>query len=142
MREEAYLRAHWPLLSALRAALRTEPGVRLAVLFGSLATGDSHRRSDVDLLVSLAESSVGQVAELTGRLERQLGREVQVVQLPEAEGVPLLMVDALERGRVLVDRDGEWPRLRSTLPRWRRRAADAEPPLLEAMESLDIETEG
>jgi hypothetical protein len=30
--EREYLRAHWPLLSELRRALRTEHGVRLAVL--------------------------------------------------------------------------------------------------------------
>jgi predicted nucleotidyltransferase len=55
LREEAYLRRHWPLLSALRGALRTEPDLRLAVLFGSLATGNGAERSDVDLLVSLRE---------------------------------------------------------------------------------------
>jgi hypothetical protein len=38
-REEAYLRSHWELLRALRGALRTEPNVRLALLFGSTATG-------------------------------------------------------------------------------------------------------
>jgi len=51
--EEAYLRRHWPLLRELRAALRTEPNVRLAVLFGSLASGRGSERSDVDLLVEL-----------------------------------------------------------------------------------------
>ena len=39
LREEAYLRIHWPLLSSLRLALRTEPNVRAAVLFGSFAVG-------------------------------------------------------------------------------------------------------
>lgn len=142
LREEAYLREHWPLLRALRTALRTEPSVRLAVLFGSLATGRGHKRSDVDLLVSPSNPSAGRVAELTARLERQLGREVQLVRLQDAEDSPLLMVEALERGRVLVDRDEQWPRLKSKLALWRRRAADAEPPLLDAMESLDVEEPG
>lgn len=142
LREEAYLREHWPLLRALRTALRTEPSVRLAVLFGSLATGRGHKGSDVDLLVSLSDPSAGRVAELTARLERQLGREVQLVRLQDAEDSPLLMVEALERGRVLVDRDEQWPRLNSKLALWRRRAADAEPPLLDAMESLDVEEPG
>jgi predicted nucleotidyltransferase len=138
LREEAYLREHWPLLRALRAALRTEPAVRLAVLFGSLATGRGHEGSDVDLLVSLSDSSAGRVADLTARLERQLGRVVQLVRLEDAQDAPLLMSEALERGRVLVDRDGQWPRLRAALEGWRRRAAEAEPPLLDAMESLDL----
>src|SRR5918995_7100742 len=51
-REERYVRQHWPLLHGLRAALRTERDVRLAVLFGSTATGEDTERSDVDLLVS------------------------------------------------------------------------------------------
>jgi predicted nucleotidyltransferase len=137
LREEAYLRQHWPLLRALRSTLRTEPSVRLAVLFGSLATGHGHEHSDVDLLVTLADSSAVRVAELTGRLEEQLGRDVQLVRLQDAESSPLLMHEVLERGRVLVDRDGQWPQLRSKLAVWRRRAAKAEPSLLDAMESLD-----
>lgn len=142
LREEAYLRAHWPLLRGLRAALRTEPNVRLAVLFGSLATGRGHDRSDVDLLVSLADSVAGRVAELTARLEQQLGHDVQLVRLQDAERTPLLMADALEQGRVIVDRDGEWPPLRSRLPLWRRRAAEAERPLLDAMQDLrDLDRE-
>ncbi len=139
LREEAYLREHWPLLRALRAALRTEPSVRLAVLFGSLATGRGDEGSDVDLLVSLSDSSARRVAELSARLERRLGREIQLVRLQDAETTPLLMYEALARGRVLVDRDHQWPRLRSRLAAWRRRAAEAEPPLRDAMESLDTE---
>lgn len=142
LREEAYLRAHWPLLRELRAALRTEPNVRLAVLFGSLATGRGHERSDVDLLVSLADPAAGRVAELTARLEQQLGHDVQLVRLREAESTPLLMCDALEHGRVIVDRDREWPHLSSRLPLWRRRATDAERPLLDAMQDLrDLDRE-
>jgi hypothetical protein len=54
--EREYLRVHWPLLSALRRALRTEQRVRLAVLYGSIARGDEDEDSDLDLLVSLAEA--------------------------------------------------------------------------------------
>src|SRR6266508_1991 len=57
LREEAYLRRHWPLLRALREALRTEPNVRLAVLFGSQATGRATESSDLDLLVVLDDGS-------------------------------------------------------------------------------------
>jgi hypothetical protein len=64
------------------------------------------------------------------------------VRLQDAEHAPLLMVEALGHGRVLVDRDDQWPRLRSKLALWRRRAAEAEPPLLDSMESLDGENPG
>ena len=53
--ERRYAMEHWPLLSTLRRALRTEPNVRLAVLYGSVARGDDTPDSDLDLLVSLAE---------------------------------------------------------------------------------------
>jgi predicted nucleotidyltransferase len=53
--EPRYLRAHWPLLSALRTVLRTERNVKLAVLIGSAARGELTDDSDVDLLVQLED---------------------------------------------------------------------------------------
>jgi predicted nucleotidyltransferase len=138
LREEAYLRCKWPLLRELRAALRTEPNVRLAVLFGSQATGQKSERSDVDVLVALDDPAAARVAELAGRLERRLGRDVQLVRLQDAERAPSLMVDVLEHGRVLVDREGLWSRLHSRTATWRRRAAAAEVPLDQAMPDLDL----
>ena len=136
-REEAYLRRHWTLLRELRAALRTEPNVRLAVLVGSQATGSDTERSDIDLLVALADASATRVAQLTGRLERRLGREVQLVRLREAEDTPTLMADALEQGRVLVDRDNGWPKLKARAAKWRRRAEATDVPIEQAMPDLD-----
>ena len=49
--EVAYVRANWPLLAALREALRSERSVRLAVLIGSAARGSLREGSDIDLLV-------------------------------------------------------------------------------------------
>jgi predicted nucleotidyltransferase len=123
LREEAYLRSHWGLLSALRRALRTEPNVRLAVLFGSLAKGEGSEASDVDLLVSLRDQSAGALAGLSGRLSERLGRDVQLVRLGEAERSPTLMLDVLGEGRVLVDRERQWPQIIVAEPRIRRRAA-------------------
>jgi len=137
LREEAYLRAQWPLLRELRGALRTEPNVRLAMLFGSQATGTAGERSDVDLLVALAEPSASRVAEVVGRLERRTGRDVQLVRLQDAEHAPVLMVDALERGRVLVDRDRLWPGLHAEADAWRARAAQVDVPLEDAMPDLE-----
>lgn len=138
LREEAYLRRHWELLRQLRSALRTEPNVRLAVLFGSLATGHSTEHSDIDLLVALVDPGVARVAEMTARLERRVGRDVQLVRVEDAEGTPSLMADALEQGRVLVDRDGLWPGLRAGAPRWRRHAEAAQVPLEQAMGDLEL----
>ena len=137
LREEAYLRSHWPLLRGLRDALRTEPNVRLAVLFGSQATGTATAQSDVDLLVVLRGSSASRVADLAGRLERRIERSLQLVRLEDAERVPVLMAAALERGRVVVDREGRWHELQRQLGAWQARAAEAEVPLADAMPDLN-----
>lgn len=136
LREEMYLRSHWPLLRTLRSALRTEPNVRLAVLFGSLATGNDREHSDLDLLVVLADESVGRLADLAKRLSSRTGRDVQPVRLVDAEGSPPLMSDVLSRGRVLVDREGRWPDLRTQAERWRRLADRRERAGIETMDDL------
>ncbi len=138
-REEAYLRGHWELLRALRAGLRTEPNVRLAVLFGSTATGSDDERSDVDVVVVLHDPGVGRLAELGERLSRRIGREVQLVRLSEAQGSPVLMVDVIDHGRVLVDREDLWSDLREGAARWRRRARRVERASLSAIGGHDLD---
>lgn len=121
--EQDYLAKHWPLLMRLRRALRTEKAVRLAVLFGSAATGDASERSDVDLLVGGAAWSALERVRLAARLERAVGRPVHVLALDQALGSPSLFADVLAEGRVLVDRDGEWPSLLGREPEVSRAAA-------------------
>jgi predicted nucleotidyltransferase len=108
-----YLRTHWGLVRALTGVLRTEPSVRLAVLYGSMARGDDRRDSDVDLLVELNPDASAAARDLAVRLERALSRDVDVARLDRArESAPLLVLQALEEGRVLVDRDECWRSLR------------------------------
>lgn len=109
--ERVYLRRHWSTLSLLRRALRTEPGVSMAVVFGSIARGDDHVGSDVDLLVALREPGLGSRVALTERLRERTGLALEVVALEDVMRRPSLMVEVLRDGRVLVDRDGRWPEL-------------------------------
>lgn len=111
--ERPYLRRHWGLLAGLREALRTERGVRLAVLFGSAARGDDLPGSDVDILVSAGDADFWWFASLGRRLSGAVGRDVQLVTLAQGEAAPWLLGDVLREGRVLVDRDGEWSRLQA-----------------------------
>ena len=106
--EERYLIDRHALLTRLRAALRTERNVRLAVLFGSAATGDDREDSDIDLVVSLRADGPGELAALRRRLQDTFDRDVQLVPLGEAARFPSLLVDVLEDGRVLIDRDDRW----------------------------------
>ncbi len=120
--ESGYLRRRWPLLGALRGALRTEPNVAFALLYGSAARGDDGAYSDLDLIVALREPSAEGMVELQDRLERRLGREVDVLSVEAASSNDLLISMAVEEGRVLVDRVDLWPGLRSELGVLRRRA--------------------
>jgi predicted nucleotidyltransferase len=110
-RERAYLARQWPLLAALRSALRNEPRVRLAVLFGSTARGDDRADSDVDVLVAVSgERPSG--TELARRLGRATGeRPVDVLLLDDAQRSPAALADVVREGRVLIDRDGLWATL-------------------------------
>lgn len=110
--ERDYLRRHWAMLSELRSALRTKPKARLVVLYGSLARGDADEGSDLDLAVMLADDSPAARRELRDYLEQVAGREVDVVTFDRAEADPLFLERIIEDGRVIVDRDGVWPRLR------------------------------
>jgi predicted nucleotidyltransferase len=127
--ERRYATEHWPLLSALRRALRTEPNVRLAVLYGSVARGDDTADSDLDLLVSLGEDRPDAAVKLVVRLERMVGREVDVARLNRVQdSAPLLLLRAIDEGRVVLDRDNEWTGLtkrRSEIARRARQTHEA-----------------
>jgi predicted nucleotidyltransferase len=110
-REELYLKRHWDLLSGLRRSLRTEHRVRLAVLFGSAATGEDRIDSDVDLAIGHSTGDPEQMVELTRRLRGRTGRAVHLTLLEDVERSPVLLADVLIEGRVIVDRDGTWPEL-------------------------------
>jgi predicted nucleotidyltransferase len=109
-------------LFGLRSALRTEPNVAFAMLFGSVARGEDDADSDIDLLVVLREHSPGRLIELQDRLERASGREIHLVEMEAASRNEVLLSMAVEDGRVLVDREERWPPLRSELDGLRRRA--------------------
>lgn len=110
--ERGYIRRSWPLLSALRQALRTEHNVRFALLYGSAARGTDTADSDVDVLVDLRAAGFERVVDLGGKLSEAVGRPVDVARLQDVEAEPLVLAEALADGRVLVDREQQWPQLR------------------------------
>lgn len=127
--EVHYLERHWETLSELTAALRTEPSVSLAVLYGSAARGDSRDGSDLDLLVELRPQSYG-LSNLELRLSEAVGKPVDVARLARVrKSAPLLLEQVLKEGRVLVDRDDVWSELngdRDRIAAAARRAIAAE----------------
>jgi predicted nucleotidyltransferase len=112
--EAAWVRSRWSLVGQLLAALRTEPNVELAVLFGSVARGtDEEGVSDLDLLVEPRRASPGAFEALRARLERRLCVAVELVPLQAALREPSLLAEVLRDGRSVVDRAGVWPRLQA-----------------------------
>jgi predicted nucleotidyltransferase len=121
--EDRYLRSHWGLLRRLRAVLRTEPNVRMAAVFGSLARGDGDADADLDLLVDLRDDSWHRMHRLRTRLERAVDRPVDLVVVGRvARDNPALLAEALADGRLIVDRDARWPSLKRRAPALRRAA--------------------
>ena len=110
--ERQYARRSWKLLAALRKALRTEHNIRFALLFGSAARGTAAPGSDIDVLVALRDSRLERTVELTAKLSAATGRRVDVVRLEDAQGEPSFLADVIADGRVLVDRERLWQRLR------------------------------
>ena len=112
--ETVWVRSHWPLVGQLLAALRTEPNVELAVLFGSVARGvDVAGSSDVDLLVKLRRPSPGALDALRRRLGERLRADVEIVPFQAAVRDPMLLSEILRDGRPLVDRAEAWPGLQA-----------------------------
>jgi predicted nucleotidyltransferase len=110
--ERQYVRRSWSMLARLRGVLRTEQNVRFALLFGSTAAGTDTAASDIDVLVDLRDGSLERVADLNAKLSAVAGRPVDVVRLEDAEAEPSFLADLLAYGRVLVDREEQWPGLR------------------------------
>ena len=86
---------------SLLQALESWPGVRLAVLFGSAARGESGPNSDLDIGV-LFEAGRESTAGLEVALGRAAGRRLDLVRLDTAP--PLLRFEIARDGRVLLER--------------------------------------
>ncbi len=87
-----------------RELLISEPGVKLALIFGSYASGKFQPGSDVDIAVFFDRPlDVGRRMALAGRLESKLGRAVDLVDIHAISGTILRQI--LFKGRVLVKKD-------------------------------------
>ncbi|HEY4024967.1 MAG TPA: nucleotidyltransferase domain-containing protein [Candidatus Dormibacteraeota bacterium] len=112
LHEAHYLESHWQLLSQLRAALRTEPGVVAALVFGSVARGEDTSSSDVDLVVALdGDPTLVQLNRLRKRIAGKIERRVDLFVLSDLLAQPELLDPIIDEARPVVDRASVWPRL-------------------------------
>ncbi len=87
-----------------RDILQSEKDLRLAIVYGSMATGNVRPDSDVDLGVLFGQPMTAQQKmDLAGRLEQALLRGVDLVDLSTA--CATLLRQILRKGQVLVQRD-------------------------------------
>lgn len=91
------------LLAKLRSAVASGPPLRLAVLFGSRATGRATAHSDVDVgIVPMdRQLALGEELALASALSAATGLEVDVVRLDE--DAPLLGREVARSGSVLFE---------------------------------------
>ena len=93
-----------------------ERPVRLCVLFGSQASGQTHTRSDIDLAIWPTEPlSTPTRLRWLGELESLFGKEVSLV-LVSADLDPVLGIEIVRHGRLIYEREpGLWPHHRAQL---------------------------
>ena len=116
------------LIENLRAFFATESGVRLAVLFGSVARHEAQPGSDIDIAVDAPGMDL---LSLAARLSERFDTEVDLVALP-TDSIPLmeqLIADGIvlhesERGRAADFRFRLLSQLETDRP-WYRRMRDA-----------------
>jgi len=96
--------------NTIRAALSSQAGIRMLILFGSLATDRAKQDSDIDLAIDTgrpldAESKMA----LIGKLAECTGRPVDLIDL-RTVGEPLLG-QILEYGKRLIGDDAVYAEL-------------------------------
>lgn len=88
--EELPLHSRSNLESAIISVLEKQKGTRLAILFGSLATGKARADSDLDLALDAGHRlDTAEKMELIGDLSVAIGRPIDLVDL-RTVGEPLL----------------------------------------------------
>jgi predicted nucleotidyltransferase len=93
-----------PIETIIRKVLERHTRVRLAILYGSLASGHARRESDLDLAVDTGEPlGAEEKMALIGDLAQEIGRPVDLVDLCTA-GEPLLG-QIITRGRRVMGSD-------------------------------------
>ena len=95
---------------ALRAVLARFPSLLLAIVFGSVARGQQHFASDLDIAVAAKHAlSAAQKMDIIAALAAETGRPIDLIDLTTAPG-PLLS-QIVQHGRRLLGSDREYGQL-------------------------------
>ena len=97
------------ILDALGAAIINDSGVDLFVLFGSVARGEAHPRSDIDLLLDGPTArDPPALTRLRGELWEALDHPIELLTLSEARKIAPVLASAIRDGLVIADRFDQW----------------------------------
>ena len=98
------------LKQIILAAISIQTGIRLAILFGSLATGKGRAESDLDLAVDAGRSlTASEKMALISELAQRTGRPIDLVDI-HTVGEPLLG-QILQHGKRILGSDTHYANL-------------------------------
>lgn len=104
------MRPDQKIIDQIKSVLGSEPGIKLALLYGSAASGSMRPDSDVDVAVLFdAPMDAEKKMMLLSRLELALSREVDLIDLFSLSGTILKQV--LCKGWVLIKTPSAWVNL-------------------------------
>lgn len=95
---------HSDMFARIEELLSVEPGLELAIIFGSAAANNMRTDSDVDIALLFNYPLSGKrKMEITERLELELLRDVDLVDMSKLSGT--ILKQTLCNGRVLIQKD-------------------------------------
>lgn len=94
------------LTNEIRGAMKDQPSIKLAFIFGSFAQGRARGDSDIDVAVASDRPlTYSKKIELIEYLATRTGRPVDLIDLQQAEG--LILNQILTTGRRIVCKDSD-----------------------------------
>ncbi len=91
-------------LKDLLTRLRAESKVSIGILFGSLASGKQHKRSDIDLALYINPFNEKEQIEIIDKILMTVDRDVSILRLDDEDESPFVVQEAL-KGIHLVEPD-------------------------------------
>ncbi len=97
---------HKSLVTKVKRFVEVEPGLKLALIYGSFAHDIATEKSDLDLAIALDHPlNAEERIDISQRLSSLINREVDLVDLNTSHG--LILEESLCKGQWLVKRDPE-----------------------------------
>lgn len=94
-------------LKQVLTRLKNEGKIHIAILFGSLASGKSHKRSDVDLAICLSRQDKNEEIKIIDEILMSIDRDINILRLDNEDESPFIIQEAL-KGIHLIEPDKDY----------------------------------